>query len=86
MRPASRRAPEEGRAANGRSRSTDRPLGHDPDERDGFGEALQRERAAILVPDALDPPREVRDLARREDLAGARLPHSRAARFSAPPR
>ena len=46
---------------------------HDPDERDRFAQSLQRDRAAVLVPDALDPSREVGDLARRQDLAGERL-------------
>ena len=57
------------------SQSLDRvvTLRHDPNDRHGIGEALQGKGPAILVPDAVDPPREVGDLPRCEDLAGASL-------------
>ena len=48
-------------------------FGHDAGDRNRIGEALQGERPSVLVPHAVDPPREVRDLPRREDLAGASL-------------
>ena len=48
-------------------------LGHDAHDRDGVRDALERQRAAVHVPDAVQPSREMGDLARSEDLAGSCL-------------
>jgi hypothetical protein len=49
------------------------PFRNDADDHDRVRDALERQRPAILVPRALDPPREVSHLAGGEDLAGASL-------------
>ena len=53
-------------AAGGRERP--QPLdrvgafGHDTSDRDRVRDAFERQRAAVLIADAVDPAREVRDL------------------------
>jgi hypothetical protein len=48
-------------------------LGHDADDHDGFLQSFEQQGTAVLVPDAIHPSREVRDLPRGEDLAGPSL-------------
>ena len=49
-------------------------LWNDPHHLDRVGQVLQLHLPAVDVADALDPAREMRDAAAREDLARARLP------------
>ena len=75
------------RGANGCSRSTgSTPSGTTRTTDDRVRDALERQRAAILVPDAVDRAREVRHLADARISPARACPHRRAARFSAPPR
>ena len=48
-------------------------LRRDPNDRHRFGQSLQLDGASLLVADAIHPPGQVRDLWRREHLAGTRL-------------
>jgi hypothetical protein len=66
-------APSGGRREGAQSFHGVGALRHDPDDRDRFGEPLEGDAAALLVPNAVDRPREVRDLSRSKDLAGSRL-------------